>query len=175
MPRRPNMTDEELNIWFLNQKVEDENGCWNWTGVLNGGYGHLSIKAKRILAHRYSLQLHLKRPIPKNMEVRHMCHNTKCFNPEHLKEGTHAENMNDMVQAGRQAKGLFLSVSLTGIKRDSAKGERNNKAKLTTSQVLEIISLKTSTQSSRDVGKLYSVSGTTISYIWSGKSWKHLF
>ena len=175
MPRRPNMNDEELNTWFLNQKVEDDNGCWNWTGVLNGGYGHLSIKAKRILAHRYSLQLHLKRPIPKNMEVRHMCHNTKCFNPAHLKEGTHAENMNDMVQAGRQARGLFLSSTLTGIKRNSAKGERNCKAKLTPAQVLEIRSLKTTTQSLRNVGKTYGVNGVTISNIWAGKTWKHLF
>jgi len=169
------MTDEELNVWFLNQKIEDNNGCWNWTGVVNGGYGHLSIKANRILAHRYSLQLHLKRPIPKNMEVRHMCHNTKCFNPEHLKEGTHAENMNDMVQAGRQAKGASLSAVLLGIKRDSAKGERNNKAKLTSAQVLEIRALKDNTQTLGDVSKIYGVSDVTISSIWAGKTWKHLF
>jgi hypothetical protein len=175
MPRRPNMTDEELNIWFLNQKLEDENGCWNWTGVINSGYGQVSIKGCRILCHRYSLQLFLKRPIAKNIEVRHMCHNSKCFNPTHLKEGTHAENMNDMVQAGRQARGIYLSSILKTIKRDSAKGERNNKAKLTSTQVLEIRALTTSTQSSRDIGKIYGVSGTTISMIQSGKLWKHLY
>ena len=169
------MNDEALNTWFLNQKVEDDNGCWNWTGVLNGGYGHVSIKANRILAHRYSLQLHLKRPIPKDIEVRHMCHNPRCFNPEHLVEGTHAENMKDMVEAGRQAKGAKLSAALLGIKRDSAKGERNCKAKLSSAQVLEIRALKTTTQSTRDIGKIYGVSGTAIGSILNGKTWKHLF
>ena len=35
MPRRPNMNDEELVIWFYNQKTITESGCWEWTGVLD--------------------------------------------------------------------------------------------------------------------------------------------
>jgi hypothetical protein len=173
MPRRPKMSDDELNIWFLNQKTQDENGCWNWTGVINSGYGQVNIKAKRFLVHRYSLQLHLGRPVPKNLEVRHMCHNTKCFNPLHLKEGTHSENMKDMVQAGRQAKGLFLSTMLTGIKRNSASGERNGKAKLNTNQVLEIKKLL-NTNTIKEISKMFNVSKPTISNIRDAKTWKNL-
>lgn len=171
MKRRPKMSDEELNVWFINQKIEDENGCWNWTGVINGGYGQVNIKAKRTLVHRYSLQLYIGRPISQSLEVRHMCHNTKCFNPLHLKEGTHSENMRDMVEAGRQAKGLFLSSKLIGIKRNSAHGEKNGRAKLSNVQVLEIRSLF-STKNDSELAKMFNVTKTTISYIRSGKSWK---
>jgi len=171
MKRRPKMTDEELNIWFNNQKIEDENDCWNWSGVINHGYGRVSIKAKRVLVHRYSLQLYLGRPIPQNLEVRHMCHNTKCFNPLHLKEGTHSENMRDMVEAGRQAKGLFLSTKLIGIKRNSARGEKNGRAKLNSIQVLELRSLLP-TKKDSELAKMFNVTKTTISYIRLGKTWK---
>ena len=172
MKRRPKMSDNELNVWFNNQKIEDEKGCWNWTGVINSGYGQVSIKAKRILVHRYSLQLYLGRPVPKNLEVRHMCHNTTCFNPLHLKEGTHSQNMKDMVEAGRQAKGVFLSARLIGIKRNSAQGEKNGRAKLTNNQVLEIRSLF-DTKNNCELAKMFNVTKTTISYIRSGKSWKN--
>ena len=36
------------------------------------------------------------------MQINHTCHNRACINPEHLYEGTHQDNMNDMKSAGRQ-------------------------------------------------------------------------
>jgi len=172
MPRRPTMSDEELHKWFFSQKRICDNGCWEWTGVINCNYGQLSVKGRRILTHRYSLQLHLGREIPKGIEVRHMCHNTICFNPEHLKEGTHSENMNDMVLASRQAKGDMLSHKLKGVKHINSRGEKNGRSKLTEQQVIDIRSDKI--KSSRTLSKEYGVSGTQILRIRNGITWKYI-
>jgi DNA-binding transcriptional regulator YiaG len=161
MPKkRKNMTDEELEKWFFEQKTITETGCWEWTGVrIKNGYGMLSVKRIRYLAHRYSLQLFLKRPIIDKLEVRHMCHNPPCINPLHLKEGTHSENMSDMVNANRQAQGEYLSQRLTGIKHTNAAGVKNHKSKLTIEQITEIRSLTIKT---KDIAKLFNVSANTI-------------
>ena len=168
------MNDDQLKNWFFSQKKIDEKGCWLWTGVVaNHGYGQLSVHGKRYLSHRYSLQLHLKREIPSNMEVRHMCHNPVCFNPEHLKEGTHSDNMNDMVQSNRQARGVYLSNKLRGIEHISSRGENNAKAKLTEAQVIEIKKIG-NTRTLKDIGTEYGVNAIQISRILKGITWKHL-
>jgi len=171
MPRRPKMNDAELEEWFFNQK-RIENGCWLWTGVrVRDGYGTLSVKGQRILAHRFSLALHLKRSIAPGLEVRHMCHNTACINPDHLEEGTHAQNMNDMVGAKRQAAGKRLSDVLLGKDHINCRGEQNGRSVLTTNQVLEI---RTSVLSAGDLAKQYSVSKPTILRIVNHTTWKHV-
>lgn len=38
--------------------------------------------------------------VPKGMVVRHLCNNSKCINPKHLKVGTYAENESDKITAG---------------------------------------------------------------------------
>jgi hypothetical protein len=174
MPRRKNMNDEELENWFFSQKDIEKDNCWKWTGVIaNHGYGQLSVKGKRFLTHRFSLQLHLKRIIPSNIEVRHSCNNPACFNPEHLSEGTHKENMNDMVLANRQAKGIYLSKRLNGIEHIKSRGENNNKSKLTEIQVREILTSYPEI-SKYKLSNLYGVSSTQISRILNGESWKHV-
>jgi hypothetical protein len=167
------MTDEQLEKWFFEQKNINESNCWEWNGVINSGSGQLSVKGKRILAHRFSLQLHIKRIIPKGTEVRHMCNNPICINPEHLKEGTHYENMQDMVRSNRQAKGKFLSEKLTGIEHIKARGAGNSNVKLTEKQVIEIKTMK-ETISKKKLSDMYGVSSTQISRIHNGESWSYL-
>lgn len=171
MPARNNLTGKELEEWFFNKKNINETGCWEWTGVINSGYGKLQICRKRLLAHRFSLELFLKREIPKELEVRHMCHNSICINPLHLEEGTHRDNMKDMKDANRQSKGEKLSQVLKGIKHEKANGERNHKSKLTEQQILEI---RNSNMSSAYLSNIYGVSRTQILRIKNGKSWRYL-
>ena len=80
-------------------------GCWEWTGALNAnGYGKIRMLQKDWLAHRLSYTHH-EGAIPCDKIVRHMCHNRKCCNPEHLELGDDIDNMLDRCRAGRTPKG----------------------------------------------------------------------
>lgn len=81
--------------------------CWSWKACINhDGYGGFQFDGKFSTAHRFSYLLHIGN-IPKGMEVRHICHNPICCNPDHLKLGTHTENMKDLALSGRR-KGLRI-------------------------------------------------------------------
>jgi hypothetical protein len=71
-----------------------ESGCWLWTGVeRNGkGYGRFFFDGKNRLAHRWSYE-HFKGPIPKGLELDHLCRVRGCVNPDHLEAVTHKENV----------------------------------------------------------------------------------
>ena len=84
------------------------NGCWEWTGSLNVGYGGFTLilngKRTRISAHLASLHLHGRGLPGKGMECDHACHkiaecsggakcpHRRCVNPDHLEVVTEAEN-----------------------------------------------------------------------------------
>lgn len=84
-------------FWMRTKKLE--NGCWEWTGCLTvKGYGSCKHGGE-IVAHRVSwLLTHGKRS---ELFVLHHCDNPKCVNPEHLYEGTHEDNMRDMIERAR--------------------------------------------------------------------------
>lgn len=89
------MTMEE-RFWA---KVEKTDGCWTWTGstfdahgtgiTRYGSFWVTSEKAKRA-AHRVSwLLAHGSWP----EVVDHLCRNTLCVRPDHLRSVDHAENI----------------------------------------------------------------------------------
>lgn len=71
------------------------------------GYGHRYVKGssrtkhRRELAHRLALEGKLGRPIRAGMNALHHCDNPPCIQPEHLWEGTQADNVRDMLAKGR--------------------------------------------------------------------------
>ena len=68
-------------------------GCWQWAGSLvTQGYGVLRDGQRRQYAHRLSYE-HFKGPIPKGLEIDHLCRNRGCVNPDHLEAVTHKVNM----------------------------------------------------------------------------------
>jgi hypothetical protein len=80
----------------------NDSGCWEFTGALDTmGYGLMKIESKLMKAHRVSYEFATKTAIPHGMCVIHDCDNRRCINPDHLRLGTHQENMTDMVDKGR--------------------------------------------------------------------------
>ncbi len=78
-------------------------GCWNWTGAKStpgkgrkeGGslpYGCIKVDGKARRAHRVSYEL-LVGPIPHGFVIDHICRNTLCCNPDHLRAMTNRENI----------------------------------------------------------------------------------
>lgn len=153
--RGPRQSAEQI-FW---SKVRQSDGCWEWTGALNGerGYGVGCFDGKTKGAHRYSYELH-NGPIPDGLFVCHRCDNRKCVNPDHLFLGTHQDNMDDMVAKGRDV-GMFKS------------GERNPGAKLTADDVQRLRELAATGVSRIELAADFGISLTQVGKILRGEKW----
>lgn len=87
------------------------NGCWEWNGLRgSSGYGHIKAFGKFVGCHRLSYELH-NGAIPHGSEILHSCHNRLCVNPDHLRIGTHQDNMREMKERGGVKSGIKNSQS----------------------------------------------------------------
>lgn len=94
----PTLTDR---FW---SKVDQTEGCWNWTGSRDpGGYGRLFVDRRNALAHRVSYELHVA-PIPEGLTIDHLCRNTSCVNPDHLEAVTLLVNLARVPRQPKPAK-----------------------------------------------------------------------
>ena len=134
--------------------------CIEWTGTIGAdGYGKKwnAIRNTWDQAHRVVYAEH-NGDIPKGMLVRHLCHNRKCVNPEHLAIGTMKDNRQDDIDVG---KDWFVGVN-------------NNKAKLTEDQVRDIRSRTYKYGDVKKVCKEFGISRWTLHDIIKRKLWKHI-
>lgn len=82
--------------------IDPLTGCWEWQGRRDRwGYGRITTAHRRYAVHRLSAALFLGFDLTSPLHILHLCHNPPCFCPDHLRPGSHQENMRD-----KQAKKL---------------------------------------------------------------------
>jgi hypothetical protein len=142
---------------FLSKVRVSETGCWEWVGAkYSNGYGAFGNQNaqgewRANCAHRAAYRLFVA-PLIDGLEILHSCDNPGCVNPEHLRQGTRKENMEDCKNKGRLAQGEKLS-------------------KLTTGQAKFAIE---SHLPQKEVAQLLGCSQALVSAIRNGKLWGHL-
>ena len=137
-----------------------ETQCWEWKAGKSGdGYGDfVPLGGKSGLAHRASYKL-FKGPIKEGLWVLHICNNRNCVNPDHLKLGTHKDNMKDMHRSKRNAQ---------------PRGEKAGNSKLTNESIIKIREMAQECFSYAKIARIFNMSAVQISNIVRKISWKHI-
>lgn len=93
--------DPRMPQTFWSKTRVAQSGCWEWQGTkVQGGYGRFGVNGNMRLAHRVAYEAFVG-PMPEGAETLHSCDNPPCVNPEHLRAGTHQDNMRDRSARGR--------------------------------------------------------------------------
>lgn len=140
-------------------RIGGESECWPWLATTNrDGYGTFKLDGVCVGAHRVAFFLAEGRwPT----EARHTCDSPSCCNPDHILDGTHADNLADMVARGRQ-------------RGRGVRGELNYHSKLTESDVREIRLAVSSGEWQYVVAARYGICQSAVSAIVSRKNWSHV-
>ena len=73
--------------------IDPLTGCHEWKGFRDKrGYGRTRLMGERQLVHRIVWENRYG-PVPEDLELDHMCRNTSCCNPEHLRAVTSKVNV----------------------------------------------------------------------------------
>ena len=148
---------KDIAIRIISQQLidSDMSDCVIFSGVgsAKGGYGRINVssngKVRSFAAHRVAYEIR-NGELSEGLIVRHTCHNPRCINPNHLKCGTHKQNADDRVKAGRSA---------------SQKGAKNGNAKTTEEDRENIRRRRLSGETLKSIAKDYGVHFSTVSAI----------
>jgi hypothetical protein len=84
---------------LANVRIDEETGCWLWTGPTSGengrgkGYPRMSLDGQTVAVHRVMFTIE-HGYIPGKKQIDHKCRNRLCVNPNphHLEMVTHKRN-----------------------------------------------------------------------------------
>ena len=104
----PNFNIDDVQRFWSNIQIPKKlNDCWIWNGhKLDSGYGQFYTSQRMWRAHRFSYMSY-NGIINSDVFICHSCDNKICVNPNHLWEGNHAKNMQDMVIKNRSVSGDY--------------------------------------------------------------------
>lgn len=95
----------EERFWSKVAKTNNPEECWEWQGAVHTNrkerYGVTSFEGRQWLTHRLAYFFANTLPPDPDLNVLHSCDNPSCCNPRHLREGTQADNVDDMMKRGR--------------------------------------------------------------------------
>lgn len=164
----------------------DKNSCLEYYSLNKDGYGTFicneNKERKRYLTHRYVYSKFNNVELTTNDVIMHMCDNRACFNPKHLKLGTHADNVKDRDSKNRQAKGKSNGRYKHGYNSIYEKVEKpkaafedlcGRKLSLELAKIVkaEVLSGE---KSLVEIAKIYNVGYSTLKDIRRGKAYKNL-
>ena len=143
----------DIEAFHCKYIVNEETGCWQWIGYISPrGYGQFRFNKKNYQAHRFSYEYFIG-DLKDGLVICHICNNTKCVNPKHLRQDTQKSNMIDRTYA-----------------------EKQHTQKLSVEMAKEIkIALKTPYLGiNKDLSIKYGVAKSTISQIKNDLIWSHI-
>ncbi len=160
------MDAKTLARFWAKVDVAGPDECWLWTASrhltnkpFESQYGQFWLDGTLARAHRVSYMIaHGDYPAD-GLLVLHGCHNPPCVNPTHLHPGTNAENLAEMLVAGRDHYCV---------------GETHGRAKLTDAKVLYIRTLYADGTSLTALAQMHLVHLTTIRMIVNRQTWRHI-
>ncbi len=151
--------DEILS--YVQNKCKKDGDCLSWMKSCDTKrYGRVTINNKSYTVSRLVLILESGEDRGSKMHACHapfICHNPSCCNILHLRWGTAKENKQDSI--------------LEGTYHPQPKGEKHSLAKLTETQIKDIIN---SPKSKLELSKEYKVSLSHIYNIKAGRKWTHV-
>lgn len=133
---------------------EPNSGCHIWIGA-GCRYGQLMLNNRPTRAHRIAWEL-FRTKLSKDDKILHLCDNTWCINPDHLRPGTQWENVQDSIRKGRFRGG---------------RGEKVRTAKINKAIVLLI---RESTESHRALAARLGISYDIVKNVRNRVTWKHI-
>jgi hypothetical protein len=141
---------------ILSCTIKVASGCWEWQrGCFTSGYGQVRFLGEKWRVHRLVWTL-IDGTIPKDLMVLHNCANPRCIRPDHLKLGTHQDNMIDRDLHGH-----------------TVRGERVHTSKLTEKDILTIRSCSTLQEAYSSLTEI-KINIDAIKMVYQRKTWKHV-
>lgn len=137
-------------------RVTKTGECWLWTGRTHNGYGMVANRR----AHRVAWEL-THGPIPDGLDVLHQCDNPPCVRPDHLRIGTHADNMREASERRRFPNGAAWRLAHAGANVKVTEDDvRAIRARYAAGDITQ-----------KDLGLEYGLSQSGISGILSRSKW----
>ena len=148
---------DALVKFFLERCEVTPEDCMLPLGVSRdkGGYVNISFKGRCTKLHRLVLKHKLGRPIKEECEAMHshLCEGRRdCINPEHIREGTHSENIKMAYASGRKVSPF------------KDKPRQRRKVNVKTADLVRNFYAR-NLHSQQKLAKMFGVSRTTISNI----------
>jgi hypothetical protein len=142
-------------------RVQKTDGCWLWTGHPDDeGYGQISLggaNGKRIRATAAAWLLTYGY-LPE-LAMLHTCDNPSCIKPDHLFEGTQADNIKDMDAKGRRAVRI---------------GEEHKHSKFTNILVKQARTERESGETIQGLADKYNMSYGAMYKALNRQTWRHI-
>jgi len=142
--------------------IISDNDCWVCVSHAHDKQGYPKKYYNGITTSISRIILQLEDPQPKDhkFQALHSCDNPTCINPAHLRWGTVQDNINDMIERGRQP---------------NRQGENCGGSKLTEEEVRAIRAMyATGNHSYVKIAEIFNSSESNIGSIVTRVSWAHV-